>query len=60
MMLEILNNSEESDYCDPFLSKMTYSQKFVVKSQVAWCMLLFPLTYGVASSAVKHFVKQEM
>jgi hypothetical protein len=31
MMLEILNNSEESDYCDPFLSKMTYSQKFVVK-----------------------------
>jgi hypothetical protein len=29
MMLEILNNSEESDYCDPFLSKNLWSSGLV-------------------------------
>jgi hypothetical protein len=28
--------------------------------EVAWCLLLFPLTYGIASSAVKYFVRQEV
>jgi hypothetical protein len=28
--------------------------------QVAWCLLLFPLAYGVASSPVKYFVKEEV
>jgi hypothetical protein len=31
-----------------------------IGGQVTWCLLLFPFMYGVASSAVKLFVKQEV
>jgi hypothetical protein len=27
-------------------------------NQVTWCLFLFLLTYGVTSSAIKHFVNE--